>query len=206
MEKIIVDFAQNIVMENVILSYLFFFVSQSLQVLFPPYPGDMIIVLEGYLSELAHLNIYLVIVNAVASTSLSSILLFNLGMKKQEKILQSKIVALLFGTSKITKLRKLFDKLGVLVIIFSKFIPGIYSLTVLSAGIFKVRKRAAYLSIVLISSFHHIVLITLGKLLGENWIIILRRMDIYNRYIIIIAVIAFIIYLIMLQLKKRLLD
>lgn len=206
MEKFIIDFAQNIVMENKLLSYLFFIVSQSLQVLFPPYPGDMILILEGYLSELAHLNIYLIIANAAASTSLSSILLYNIGRNKQEKILHSKIVTLLFGTSKIAKLSKLFAKLGALVIILSKFIPGIYSLTLLSAGVFRVKKRSAYLSIVSISTFHNLVLITLGKLLGENWIIILRRMDTYNRYIIIIAVIAFVIYLIMLQLKKKLLD
>lgn len=206
MEKFIIDFAQNIVMENVLLSYLFFFISQSLQVVFPPYPGDMILILEGYLSELAHLNIYLVITNAAASTSLSSILLYNIGRKKQERILHSKIVTLLFGTSKIAKLSKLFAKLGALVIILSKFIPGIYSLTLLSAGVFRVKKRSAYLSIILVSTFHNVVLITLGKLLGENWTIILRRMDTYNRYIIIIAIIAFVIYLIMLQLKKRLLD
>lgn len=206
MEKIIVDFAQKIVMENVLLSYLFFFLSQSLQVLFPPYPGDMILILEGYLSEIAHLNIYLVVANAITSTSISSILLYNIGRRKQERILGSKIVTFLFGTSKIAKLNNLFRKLGALVIILSKFIPGIYSLTVLSAGVFKVRKKSAYISIVLITSFHNLVLIVLGKLVGENWTMILRKMDVYNRYIIIFAVIVFVIYIIMLQIKKRLLD
>ncbi|SCG83183.1 hypothetical protein DW1_1613 [Proteiniborus sp. DW1] len=206
MENIIVDFAQKIVMENVLLSYLFFFVSQSLQVLFPPYPGDMILILEGYLSEIAHLNIYLVVANAVTSTSLSSMLLYNIGRKKQERILQSKIVTFLFCTSKITKLNNLFRRLGAFVIILSKFIPGIFSLTVLSAGVFKVKKGSAYTAIVVISFFHNFVLIALGKLVGENWKTILRKMDVYNRYIIIIAVIGFVIYLIMLQLKKRLLD
>ncbi len=206
MEGFIIDFAENIVMENVFLSFLFFFVSQSLQVLFPPYPGDMILILEGYLSEIAQLNIYLIIINAAASTSLSSILLYNIGRKKQERILHSKIVTFLFGTSKITKLNNLFKKLGAFVIILSKFIPGIFSLTVLSAGVFRVKKKSAYMSIILISFFHNLVLISLGKLVGENWTIILKKMDVYNRYIIIIAVIALVIYFIMLQLKKRLLD
>ncbi|WIV11269.1 VTT domain-containing protein [Proteiniborus sp. MB09-C3] len=206
MEEFIIDFAHNIVMENVLLSYVFFFASQSLQVLFPPYPGDMVLIIEGYLSEVAHLNIYFIITNAVASTSLSSILLYNIGRKKEEKILHSKVVALLFGTSKIAKLNKLFSKLGALVIVISKFIPGIFSLTLLSAGVFKVKRKSAYLSIIAVSFFHNFVLIALGKLLGENWTIILRKLDVYNRYFIIIAIIAIIIYLIMLQLKKRLLD
>ncbi len=206
MERILVDFAQKIVMENILLSYLFFFVSQSLQILFPPYPGDMILILEGYLSEIANLNFYFVVANAAASTSLSSILLYNIGRRKQERILHSKIITLLFATEKINKLNRLFSKLGALVIIISKFIPGIFSLTVLSAGVFKVRKRFAYLSIIVISFLHNLTLILLGKLVGENWSIILRKMNVYNRYIIIIAIVVLIIYFILLQLKKRLLD
>jgi len=202
----IIEFAQNIVAKNILLSYIFFFVSQSLQVLFPPYPGDMILIIEGYLSEEANLNIYIVIANAVISTSLSSIFLYNIGRKKQEKILHSKIVTFLFGTSKITKLSKLFIKFGAIVIILSKFIPGIFSLTILSAGIFKVKKKFAYLSIIIISFFHNLTLILLGKLVRENWSMILRKIDVYNRYIILLVVTMFIIYLIMLQLKKKLLD
>jgi len=205
-EDFIIEFAQNIVAKNILLSYIFFFVSQSLQVLFPPYPGDMILIIEGYLSEEANLNIYIVIANAVISTSLSSIFLYNIGRKKQEKILHSKIVTFLFGTSKITKLSKLFIKFGAIVIILSKFIPGIFSLTILSAGIFKVKKKFAYLSIIIISFFHNLTLILLGKLVRENWSMILRKIDVYNRYIILLVVTMFIIYLIMLQLKKKLLD
>ncbi len=206
MERILVDFAQKIVMENILLSYLFFFVSQSLQILFPPYPGDMILILEGYLSEIANLSFYFVVANASASTSLSSILLYNIGKRKQERILHSKIITLLFATEKVNKLNRLFSKLGALVIIISKFIPGIFSLTVLSAGVFKVRKRSAYLSIIVISFLHNLTLISLGKLVGENWSIILRKMNVYNRYIIIMTIVVLIIYFILLQLKKRLFE
>lgn len=206
MEDFIIEFAQNIVAKNILLSYIFFFVSQSLQVLFPPYPGDMILLLEGYLSEEANLNIYFVIANAVISTSLSSIFLYNIGRKKQEKILHSKIVTFLFGTGRTSKLNKLFTKFGAVVIILSKFIPGIFSLTILAAGIFKVKRKFTYLSIIIVSFFHNMTLILLGKLVRENWSVILKKIDIYNRYIILLAVIAIIIYLIMLQLKKKLFD
>lgn len=205
MEGLIIDFAQKIVNDNIILSYLFFFISQSLQILFPPYPGDMVLIIEGYLSEVAHLNIYLVIANAVTSTSLSSILLYNIGRRKQEKILQSKLITFLFATEKIKKLYKLFSKLGSLVIIISKFIPGIFSLVVLSAGVFKVKKRFAYISIIIISFLHNSTLILLGKLVGENWSVIFRKLNVYNRYIIVAAIVGLIMYLIMLQLRKKLL-
>ena len=206
MEQLIISFAKNIVNENVLLSYLFFFVSQSLQVLFPPYPGDMVLILEGYLSEIAHLNIFLVVTNAVVATSSSSIFLYNIGRKNQERILHSKIITFLFPTNKIEKLNKIFKKLGAWTIILSKFIPGIFSLTVLSAGVVRVKRRFAYISIVTISFLHNFTLIILGKKLGENWQLIFKKMNEYNRYIIIIGIISLIIYFIMLQLKKRLFD
>ncbi|MGO1369317.1 DedA family protein [Senegalia sp. (in: firmicutes)] len=203
MEELIIQFSKDIVSQNVFLSYIFFFISQSLQVLFPPYPGDMVLILEGYLSEIANLNIILVISNAILATSLSSIALYLLGRKEEEKILHSKIINKLFETDKVLKLKKLFDRFGAIVIIISKFIPGIYSITILSAGVFKVKKRIAYSSIILISSLHHIALIFLGKILGENWTFVFRKIEIYNKQILTLIIPIFILYFIVIQIKKR---
>jgi len=203
LEELIIQFSKDIVSQNVFLSYIFFFISQSLQVLFPPYPGDMVLILEGYLSEIANLNIILVISNAILATSLSSIALYLLGRKEEEKILHSKIINKLFETDKVLKLKKLFDRFGAIVIIISKFIPGIYSITILSAGVFKVKKRIAYSSIILISSLHHIALIFLGKILGENWTFVFRKIEIYNKQILTLIIPIFILYFIVIQIKKR---
>ncbi len=206
MEQAIVQFAKNIVLNNTFLSYVFFFVSQSLQVLFPPYPGDMILVLEGYLSGLVGLNTALIITNAVSSTTLSSVLLYNIGKIKEERILHSKIIHYLFETGKIDKLKKLFNKLGPSVIILSKFIPGIYSITVLAAGIFKLNKKTTYIAILIISFLHNTAFILLGKIVGENWAIIFKKINVYNKYISIILIAALIIYFILLSIKKKLLE
>lgn len=206
MEQAIVQFAKNIVLNNTLLSYIFFFLSQSLQVLFPPYPGDMILILEGYLSGLVGLNTLLIVANAVTATILSSVLLYNIGWVKEEKILHLKIIHYLFETGKLDKLKKLFKKLGVSVIILSKFIPGIYSLTVLAAGIFKLNKRNSYIAISVISFLHNTVFIMLGKVVGENWSIIFNKINIYNKYISIILIVGVVIYLLLLSLKKKLLE
>lgn len=203
MEELIIQFSKNIVSQNILFSYIFFFISQSLQVLFPPYPGDMVLILEGYLSEIANLNIILVIINAITATSLSSIALYIFGKKEEEKILHSKIIQKLFETDKVLKLKKLFDKFGATVIIISKFIPGVYSITILSAGVFKVRKRVAYTSIILISSLHHILLISLGKILGENWTFVFRKIEVYNKQILTLIIPILFLYFIIMQIKKK---
>jgi membrane protein DedA with SNARE-associated domain len=51
MEQNLIDFTKDIAMQYPYLAYIFFFISASLQILFPPYPGDTVLVLEGYLSS-----------------------------------------------------------------------------------------------------------------------------------------------------------
>ncbi|MTI71197.1 MAG: hypothetical protein FH751_13185 [Firmicutes bacterium] len=204
MEQLIIEFAKDIVSNNILLSYLFFFVSQALQILFPPYPGDMVLIIEGYLTEFSNINLFLVMITAILATSLSSILLYNIGRKEGSVILKSKVVKYLFDTEKVNKLRHLFDRFGTLVIIGSKLIPGIFSLTVLSAGIFKVKRKLAYISIVIITIIHHGILIILGKILGENWTLIFYKINQYNRTIIVLAIIGFILYIILLKIKNKL--
>lgn len=206
MEDLIVQLAKDLVTDHKFLSFVFFFISQSLQILFPPYPGDMVLILEGYLSSLADLNIILVISNAVLATFLSSILLYHLGKKEKEKILKSRIVVYLFDVNKVDSLRRLFNRFGALAIILSKFIPGIFSISVLCAGIFEVNKRAAYIGIFLVTSFHHILLIMLGKFVGENWRLIFVWLNTYNRYAFIIVLLGFVIYGASYMVKKRLLN
>lgn len=203
MEELIIQFSKNIVSQNILLSYVFFFVSQALQVLFPPYPGDMVLILEGYLSEIAGINIVLVILNAISATYFSSVVLYILGDIEGKKILQSKIIMKLFETDKVLKLKRLFDRFGAIVIIVSKFIPGIYSITVLSAGIFKVKKEVAYTAIFIITSIHHIALIILGKVLGENWTYVFRKIEVYNRQMLMLIIPIAFLYLIIIKLKNK---
>ncbi|MBS4535445.1 VTT domain-containing protein [Clostridium sp. D2Q-14] len=203
MEEFIIKFSESIVSQNIILSYVFFFISQTLQVLFPPYPGDMVLIIEGYLSEVARINVILVIFNAIIATFLSSIILYTLGYKKGHKIIDFKIIKKLFETDKVLKLNRLFKKFGGIVIIVSKFIPGLYSITILSAGIFRVRKNIAYTAIFIITSIHNLGLIILGKVLGENWTYIFRKIKIYNRQILMLIIPIIIIYFIIIQIKKK---
>ena len=194
MEKIIIDIAKKVVLDYPIFSYLFFFISQSLQILFPPYPGDMLLIAEGYLAGLANLNIILISVNAITGTFLTSIFLYHVGIKEEYKILHSRIIQYLFDVKKVSKLEKLFNKYGAVVIVISKFIPGIFSITLLSAGVFKVKKKSVYLAVFFITSIHHIMLIILGQTLQENWIVLIRKINLYNRYIIGIVIIGLILY------------
>lgn len=194
MDHILVEFAKEIVVENKLAAYLFFFISQALQILFPPYPGDMILILEGYLSELANLNIILIILIAISSSLLASIFLYRIGLMKGYRILHSKIITKLFEIDKISTFQLNFKKYGYLSILISKFMPGFYSVTILFAGIFKLNREKVYLTILINNSIHHILLIFLGKYLKEKWVIVINLLNKYSKYFVLGVLIIFVIY------------
>lgn len=206
MDRIIIETAQNIAENNLILAFVFFFVSQSLQILFPPYPGDMMLLVSGYLTGITNINIILIIINAVAATTLSSALLYNIGNRKGEKILRSRLIKRVFSTGEPKRLKNLFLKYGFWVIILSRIIPGTFSISILSSGIFKVDAIKIYLSVFIVASIHHSLLVTLGKALGENWVIILHKINVYNKYLIFIIIAILVGYSVLLMIKRKLLD
>ncbi|SHH79186.1 membrane protein DedA, SNARE-associated domain [Caloranaerobacter azorensis DSM 13643] len=206
MENVILDIIDRLTNSNRLFLYLFFFFSQCLQIIFPPYPGDMVLVIEGYLSELLHLNIYFVLIIAWFGTFLSSLMLYKLGEKEKEKILQLKIIRVIFDTEKFIKIKEMFNKYGSAAIFISKFIPGIHSFTLLIAGIFEVNKKLAYLTIGIVNITHHALLIILGKILKENWAIIINMMKTYNKYIIIAIIVFGFFYLLSIRTNKKKFD
>ncbi|WP_069650079.1 DedA family protein [Caloranaerobacter ferrireducens] len=203
MESIILNIIDKLVSGNKLFLYLFFFFSQYLQIIFPPYPGDMVLVIEGYLSELVHLNIYFILTIAWFGTFLSSLMLYKLGEKEKEKILHSKFIKFIFNTKKFLKLKNMFNRHGPAAIFVSKFIPGIYSFTVLIAGISEADKKLTYLTIGIVNIIHHTMLIVLGKILKENWVIIINVLKTYNKYVIIAMIIFTLFYVLLTRVNKK---
>ncbi|WP_427340580.1 DedA family protein [Caloranaerobacter sp. DY30410] len=201
MENIILNIIDKLVGGNKLFLYLFFFFSQCLQVIFPPYPGDMVLVIEGYLSELVNLNIYYILTIAWFGTFLSSLMLYKLG--KKEKILHSKFIKFIFDTKKFLKIKNMFNKYGVAAIFVSKFIPGIYSFTLLIAGICETNEKLTYLTIGIVNIIHHTLLIILGKILKENWAIIINVIKAYNKYVIIATIIFVLSYVLLIRINKK---
>lgn len=120
---------------------------------------------------------------------------------KQSEILHSKLINFLLDTKKILKVSKILKKYSFITIILGKFIPGIYSIVILLAGIFKLNNWTVYITIGLTNFIHHSIFILLGKKLGENWVLIIEKLRIYQRYILFVVFISLIIYLFFIGLR-----
>ena len=199
MEEAILNFVQNIVHGNPVFTYIFFFISGILQLIFPPFPSDVIIVLEGYLTTVgSNFNFFLVLLISVSGSIVGSILVYWFGYKKGNEVLRYKVVLKYIDEKHIKRSEKVFHKYGKYGLIISKFVPGISSIMVLFSGVFRVKKRVYFTYIVFSIILQQVIYLLIGRIIGHNIHQVKRFFSIFNFasviIILVLVIIVFIIY------------
>lgn len=191
MDTYILEFIDFFLDKNVFIVYMLFFLSNLMQMLFPPHPGDVILIFQGYTTTVhGSYNLFLLYLNAMAASFLGSYILFKLGYHKGKDALDYKIVKRFIKEKHIKRAEKLFDRFGIYAIALSKFVPGVNALIIILAGTFKMNKRLAYISFLASSSVHHIILLLLGRFLGHNMDYIKDILKTYNSIVVVIILLA----------------
>lgn len=196
-------YIKNLAATNPVAAYILLFFNSALQVLFPPYPGDSLTVFAGYLSTLGKFNTPLLLLFILSGTYLSSVFLYLISLKFGQKIIGIKFVKKYFNINKIHKLENWFNKYGALAIIINKFIPGIGSLTLIAAGLFRLRPVPAFISIGIVTAIHNTFLFMGGRLTGDNINLIKYIVYQYKFYILLAFALISIIYFYIKYLLKR---
>lgn len=205
MERELLSFAESIAKTNPLLAYIFFFFNSVLQVTFPPYPGDSVIIFQGYLSSIGLLSPALLFLSTFSGTISSSVFLYMISLKLGKRLINGRFIKKYFDTEKIYNLKNWFDKYGAAAIIINKFIPGIGSLTLISAGLFKLKTLPALLAIVAASLLHNTILFMAGSLTGKNINMLQKFVGDYEKLILsgILIISAIYIYLKYMHIKKE---
>lgn len=186
--------------------YFFLFVSGFLQVVFAPYPGEVILVFTGYLGTLGiYRGLYLFIAYW-SSIIICNFIIYELGVRYSQKILDINLIRKALPQKRIEKSKTWVQKYGFFVYIIAIFVPGMYLPTVFISGILGYRRRWAYLGMLVATLVHDIILYISGGILGNNWESINRFLSLYKRVtflIIGVIVAAIIIYRLVIYLVKR---
>lgn len=185
MEKQILSFIRDLACKNIYATYVFFLFNGFLQAVFPPYPGDTLIIFQGYLTYYMGFNKFMMLLNTTIGSFLGSLLLYFISYKESNRVLNNKFLIKLFSIDKIHKLENWFRKYGSFLIIINKFIPGFSSITFISAGIFKIPKTSAIISIFIANLLYNTMLFTAGFLTGDNIDVIKYSIREYSKLIIL---------------------
>ncbi len=172
------------------------------EVIFPPLPGDSLLILSGSISGLSGVNPTAIIISASLGTFASSALLYLLGTKMEKALLNSSKYSQLLDSKMFHKMEKWFQRYGFWTILLSRFIPVVRSGIILAAGMVNMKKSKSLLAVGVSIIISTTIFVMSGRFLGRNW----RRLPEFWHERIKIALLVllclFILYLILNQCCK----
>jgi membrane protein DedA with SNARE-associated domain len=172
------------------------FMYSFIEVVFPPIPGDALLILSGSISGYAGLNPVWILAVAFAGTFSASYLLYNLGFRMERRILHSPRFSSLLDTKSFMKIEKVLYRSGFWLLLFSRFVPVIRSGIILAAGMVNLDKRKSLAALALSILGSTSLLLLGGRYLGKKLETIMRFWNSRFRAILWIAGITLLIYLI----------
>ncbi|HEX9912028.1 MAG TPA: DedA family protein [candidate division Zixibacteria bacterium] len=181
--------------------YFFLFFSSILETFFPPYPGDTVTFMGGYLASSKVLSLPLAFFIPCAGSLCGALALYYLGMKKGRKLFE-KDKGKILNRAQLNRIENWFRKYGGKVILVSRFIPGVRSGIAIAAGLGKIElwKMTIY-SLISIFAWNGFIM-SLGTLTQQNWQKLYKFLSLYNRFIFIVVVLVFIFWLIRIVRKR----
>ena len=194
------DLLDLITTHGAIWFYLFLYASCVTEGLFPPYPGDTVILLGGFFASLGKLDFFAVFFVSAGGSMTGAMILYYLGKRKGRKIFsQGKILNLKL----LARIEGWFERWGEKVILASRFLTGIRSSVALTAGVGNVRTRIMVLySLISIFLWNGLIIVT-AAVFENNWRALYRFLALYNRIVLTLLAVAIIVGLIVYLIRKK---
>lgn len=193
-------------MNNFVLSlmnkygYLGIFLLITIENLFPPIPSEVILTLGGFMTTQNNctMNLFGVILSSTLGSVIGAIILYYIGyvLNKERlvKIINSRFGKLLCLKIKdIEKSENSFNKSGNLTVLYCRFVPIVRSLISIPAGMNKMKMGVFVLYTTIGSLIWNTVLITLGNLVGENYMMVANVFSKYSKLILLLFIIIIIV-------------
>jgi membrane protein DedA with SNARE-associated domain len=169
--------------------YLILFASCLIENLFPPYPGDMVILLAGYLAGSGQILTAGGLLCSVAGSLAGGLILFALGSSRGRDLFHRGRFRFL-SPDRLDRVEDWFRRYGRRIILVSRFLPGVRSLVAVAAGIGGMRTRLfALFSLISILMWNGLLFFA-GLKLGQNWPAVVRWVRIYNWVVILLLLLV----------------
>lgn len=164
------------------------FLASYIENIFPPIPGDTILIFGAYLVGRGNLSFGMALVTTLLGSVMGFMTLYAVGFKYGRGFMYSKQQTW-FSPKSLARVEQLFAKWGYGVVFINRFLAGLRSVVGLFSGIGKLKVWKVALLSFFSSLLWNGALIWLGSSIGENWeqvVIYLKR---YNTMVTILIVI-----------------
>lgn len=186
--------------------WLFLFVSVFTENIFPPYPGDTVVVFAGYLAGAGNLKISSLIIAIVTGNLASAAIMYYFGLEIMEFMfnrLKSENLKKVFSRESLEKTHVWFERYGFWAVVFSRFSAGIRFFVAIIAGMVRMHISIFLLAFLLATIIWNSILVYGGYTLGKNWSQLLHYIRLYSGIIGVVLVIGAAFFVLRSFLKKR---
>jgi len=178
------------------LVFLTVFLASYIENIFPPVPGDTILIFGAYLVGRGELSFSMALVTTLMGSVLGFLTLYMAGYKYGRGFMYSRQQTW-FSPKSLQRVELLFEKWGYGVVLINRFLAGLRSVVGLFSGVGKLN----IWKVIILSTISNLLwngtLIWLGSTIGENWEQIGVYLKRYNTAvsIVIVAIVgAFLIH------------
>ncbi|MCF6239330.1 MAG: DedA family protein [Candidatus Marinimicrobia bacterium] len=178
------------------LVFVTIFLASYVENIFPPIPGDTILVFGAYLVGRGDLSFSMAMITTLMGSVLGFMTLYVVGFKYGRGFMYSKQQTW-FSTNSLERVERLFDKWGYGVVLINRFLAGLRSVVGLFSGIGRLKIWKVLVLSTISSLLWNGTLIWLGSTIGENWEqigVYLKRYNIVVTIIIMVVIAGFLIH------------
>lgn len=172
------------------------------ETMFPPFPGDLVFLIVAGWAVLGGSPIWGVIAVGFLGCLVSSYFLYRIGSTAGLGFTRG-YLSRKFEPEKVERAQKLFARHGPVILIASRFIPGIRSLLVVVAGASGMTATGTLLPVALSAAVWYSLLSVGGKLVGANADAARAFMDSYERWIWLAVGVGAGIYALIMILRSK---
>lgn len=187
--------------------YLGVFLLIAIENIFPPIPSEAVLLFGGFMTTYTDLNLVVMIVAATIGSLVGALVLYYAGRvlskERLKKVVSGKIGKMLrLKAEDIDKADKWFYEKGNKTVFFCRFIPIVRSLISIPAGISKMPMGKFLLYTTAGSAVWNTVLLTIGNMVGENWVNMITIFEQYSHITLAVLAIIFILGCLLFYWKK----
>jgi len=170
------------------LVFITIFLASYIENIFPPIPGDTILIFGAYLVGRGNLSFNMALVTTLLGSVMGFMTLYVVGLKYGRGFMYSKQQTW-FSPKSLAHVERLFARWGYGVVFINRFLAGLRSVVGLFSGIGKLKAWKVVLLSTASSLLWNGTLIWLGSSIGENWEQIGVYLKRYNTAVSILIVV-----------------
>lgn len=169
--------------------YFFLFLGAFLENVVPPIPGDTLIVFGAYLAGVGVIGVWPAYVAMWVGSAVGCLLVYAIAYVKGRDFFL-RLEARYFRESKIAVAETWFEKYGVRIVIFNRFLPTVRAFVGIVAGIIRMNPVRMTIYVLIGTFLWNSILVYFGLKVGENWQLVIQVLQAYNQVVLSVAVVV----------------